>query len=419
MQNELNSIRQSGLRVVGLSHEKAETLKNFATENGIQFPLLTDPENKVISQLGFNTARKNGDEDGDAHLLITFINRDRAIVGILRGTATKQHNSKQLIEAWAAMNRRDSKKKEMSRIKVRGRHFVGENGNEIVFKGLAISDPDKISNDGHWDKKHFETIKSWGVNLVRIPIHPARVDKRGLNKYLELLDEAVMWCGDLEMYIIIDWHSIGNLKSGKFESAEYETTVNDTKKFWKVISEHFAGNPTIAFYEIFNEPSRCFGDWGKCTWQEWKTIVEEIIDVIYANDKNVIPLVAGFDWAYDLRDVKVKPIERSGIAYVAHPYPGKCKPPREPHWEEHFGFLAERYPVIATEMGYYLKGNYDYMIDDINGTYRKAILKYLDRKKISWCAWVFDPEWEPALIKNYKYEPTHSGKFFKDAMLGK
>ena len=299
-------------------------------------------------------------------------------------------------------------------IKVKGAALVDENEYQIIFKGLAIADQDKIFQDGQWNKKHFEVIKSWGANLIRIPIHPERFRKRGQEYYLKLLDEAVAWCADLEMYVIIDWHSIGNLKTGLFEANEYKTSIKETLGFWATISERFAGNSTVAFYEIFNEPTLAFGDFGNCTWAQWKTIVEKIIDTIYANDPEVIPLVAGFDWAYNLKDVKTNPIDRPGVAYFAHPYPGKCKPPREPHWEENFGFLADRYPIVATEMGYILDGDFEYMIDD--GTFRHAILKFLKRKKISWCVWVFDPDWSPSLVKSYQYEPTHCGQFFKKAM---
>lgn len=314
------------------------------------------------------------------------------------------------------IDRPELKKSKMGFVQVKGNQFVIENGEPITFKGLAISCPDKVEADGHWNRKHFETIKSWGANLVRIPIHPASLRKTGMKKYLELLDQAVTWCGELEMYVIIDWHSIGNLREARFEADQYKTTLRETMQFWKEISKHFAGNPTVAFYEIFNEPSTGFGKYGNCTWQQWKTMVERTVDIIYSNDKKVIPLVAGFDWGYDLREVKKNPIGRTGIAYVAHPYPGKCKPPREPHWEEHFGFLSSQYPVIVTEMGFYLKGQYDNMVDD--GTFRDAIVKYLDKKGISWCVWIFDPDWDPSLIESYDYQPTHPGAFFKKAMLG-
>ena len=68
-------------------------------------------------------------------------------------------------------------------------------------------------------------------------------------------------------------------------------------------------------------------------------------------------------------------------------------------------------------MGYSLDAKNKHMFDD--GAFRNALLPYLEKKKISWCAWIFDPDWTPALIKNYDYQPTHPGAFFRDAMLGK
>ena len=425
LQEQLEFIQKSGLQLVGLSYDDADVLKRFAEINGVEFPLLSDPKSKVLKQLGIvNTIRKEGTlRYGVAYPQTILINSDSTVAGVVRSNAQNLYDSKPLIDAWSAIKSKlpndteAENESKISFIKVHGNKFFDENGNQIIFKGLAISDPHKVANDGHWNLQHFQTIKSWGANLVRIPVHPANLRKRGVENYLKLLDQAVKWCGELEMYVIIDWHSIGNLRAEKFEADLYVTNMKETLDFWQVVSIRFANNPTVAFYEVFNEPARTYSGLGDCSWQQWRVMVEEIIDVIYTNDQNVIPLVGGFNWSYDLRDVKNDPIRRKGVAYVAHPYPGKCDPPREPHWEEHFGFLTSRYPVIATEMGYSLKSEYENLVDD--GTYRNAILKYLDKKKISWCAWVFDPDWSPALIKSYEYQPTHPGAFFRDAMLGK
>lgn len=319
-------------------------------------------------------------------------------------------------EQWIPQYEASPDAQEMDFISVEGNRFVNEKGETVIFKGLSISDPDKITKDGYWNKAHFEVIKSWGANLVRIPVHPVAINQRGFKNYLKLLDEAVDWCSELGMYVVIDWHSIGNLHMEVFQSDMYETSKRETYYFWKTISRHYSDIPTVAFYEVFNEPTVYNGTLGKCSWEEWKEIVENIIDIIYAHDKKVIPLVAGFNWAYDLRDMHFNPIQRQGVAYVSHPYPGKCKPPREKHWEEHFGFLADRFPIVITEFGYQFEGD-ENLIED--GTYREAIINYMDKKGISWCAWVFDPKWDPQMIKNYDYEATHSGAFFREVMLGK
>ena len=319
-------------------------------------------------------------------------------------------------EQWLPPYEKKPSAQDMDNIKVDGNRFLDENGRTVIFKGLSISDPDKIEKDGHWGRKHFEVIKSWGVNLVRIPVHPISVRQRGIYEYIKLLDDAVDWCSELGMYIIIDWHSIGNLNMEMFQADMYETSKRETYYFWKQIARHYKDISTVAFYEIFNEPTIFNGTLGHCSWSEWKSIVENAIDIINAHDKKTIYLVGGFNWAYDLRQIKYHPIARENVAYVTHPYPGKCEPPREPHWDEHFGFLADRYPIIATELGYYFEGEH-HLIED--GTYREAIVNYMNEKGISWCAWVFDPHWHPQMIENYDYKPTHQGAFFRDVMLGK
>jgi endoglucanase len=305
----------------------------------------------------------------------------------------------------------------MSTIKVVGNTFREENNQVIIFKGLSISDPDKLVKEGRWNKKHFEVIKSWGANVVRIPVHPISVHQRGLESYIAILDEAVDWCSELGLYVIIDWHSIGNLKTEVLANENYDTSIKETFNFWRTIAAHYKNIPAVAFYELFNEPTIYNGQYGQCTWGEWKLLMEELIDVIYAHDKRVIPLVAGFNWAYDLSPVKDNPIIREGIAYVTHPYPGKRQIPREPQWENDFGFVADKYPVIATEIGFMNETEDDNLRND--GAYGPSIMKYFDKKGISWTAWVFDPYWVPQMIKSWNYEPTESGKFFKDAMSGK
>ena len=76
------------------------------------------------------------------------------------------------------------------------------------------------------------------------------------------------------------------------------------------------------------------------SWSEWKEINEKMIQLIHTYDPEVIPLVAGFNWAYDLTPLHFEPIEAEGIGYVTHPYPMKHKAPWPEKWEENFGFAA-------------------------------------------------------------------------------
>jgi endoglucanase len=303
--------------------------------------------------------------------------------------------------------------KKLPLIKVKGNTFVNEKGDTILFRGVAIADPDKIEQEGKWNKDLFVKVKEFGATIVRLPVHPAAWRMRTPIKYLPLLDQAVNWCTELGMYVIIDWHCIGNLGMELFQNPEYNTTKKETYEFWRTVAIHFKGNNTVAFYELFNEPTLYNGQLGRMTWSEWKKIVENMIHLVRAYDAERIPLVAGLDWAYDLTPLHIEPIDAEGIGYVSHPYPYKRKPPFEPKWDEDFGFAAERYPVIVTEFGFALGKSI--MAD--NGEYSKAIISYLERKGISWVCWVYDPKWNPKLIESWdSFKLTESGEFFKQVL---
>ena len=302
--------------------------------------------------------------------------------------------------------------KKMPVIKVLRNRFVDATGQPVLFRGVSISDPDKLDLEGHWNKELFQHVKDMGVTLVRIPVHPAAWRARTPEKYLLLLDQAVHWCTDLGLYIDIDWHSIGNLKMQVFQNPMYITTPAETYDFWRIIARHFRGTNTVAFYELFNEPTTARGQMGSVSWSEWKKMNEEIISLIRAFDKQTIPLVAGFDWAYDLTPLRLEPIAAEGIGYVTHPYANKRTRPWEPKWEEDFGFAAADYPMIATEIGFSVR-NGEKLDDD---HYGNRIVKYLEGKGISWLAWDFDPHWGPTLLKSWNFDLTGSGEFFKQAM---
>lgn len=345
-------------------------------------------------------------------LFLLFVFNRTSYTQELQKDSTKNHHWWDERFAGAPFEFKDAKV--LSLIKVEGNKFVNSSGDTIFFQGLSIADPDKIERQGHWNKKLFEEVKKLGTMIVRIPVHPISWRTRTPVKYLKLLDQAVKWCTDLGMYVDIDWHSIGNLEMGLFQDPMYVTSLTETYNFWRTIASHFRGVNTIAFYELFNEPTRYHGQLGSVTWEGWKKINENIIKLIRAYDPDKIPLVAGFDWAYDLTPLRYDPLDITGIGYVVHPYPHKRTPSYEPKWEEDFGFAANTYPVVATELGFTLPNAKE------NLNYGKVIMKYFKEKGISWIWWVYDPQWEPAMLKSWKnFDLTVNGKFYEEACQGK
>ena len=306
--------------------------------------------------------------------------------------------------------------KDISKISVKGNSFINEKKDTIIFRGYNTSDPDKLQNQGYWTKSYFTQIKNWGANIVRFPVHPSAWKKRGKENYLKLLDDGIKWATELNMYVIIDWHSIGNLKTQMYHHNRYDTTLKETFDFWRTIAVKYGKNNTVAFYELFNEPTTNNQTMGRISWGEWKEINEEMIVIIRANGGEGIPLIAGFNWAYDLTSVRENPIDAKEIAYVSHPYPQKREKPWEEKWTEDWGFVKDKYPLILTEIGFSHSEDEGAHIPVINDddTYGTAITNYCDEKEISYVIWVFDAQWAPKLFEDFKtYKPSRHGKFFK------
>lgn len=305
----------------------------------------------------------------------------------------------------------------LSQVSVQGNKFITAEGKAVVFRGFSTSDPDKLEKEGRWDSRYFAAMSDWGANVVRFPVHPRAWRSRGQKAYIKLLDEGVAMAAEQGMYVIIDWHSIGNLKNELYQSDGYETTQKETFEFWRTMASHYKNNTTVAFFELFNEPTVMKGQLGSLTWDQWKTIMEEIILIIRSNGSTAIPLVAGFNWAYDLTEVIENPINAEGIGYVSHPYPQKREKPWEKTWTEDWGHVAEKYPLILTEIGFSgaeEKGAHIPVISD--ESYGDAITQYADERGISYVVWVFDPHWSPMLFSDWNYTPTRQGKYFKKAM---
>lgn len=315
--------------------------------------------------------------------------------------------------------------KKQSVLKVDGRFIVDEQGQPFALRGVSIADPDKLVKQKQWRQGLFQEIAQWGANVVRIPIHPIAWRSRGQDAYLAMLDQAVIWANTEGMYLVLDWHSIGHLQTGVFQHPMYETDRAETFQFWRIVASRYAEVPTVAVYELFNEPTTAGGAYGRADWHTWKALNEALIDIIRAVDPTAIPLVAGFNWAYDLSRISRHPIERPGIAYAIHPYPQKENPQTRTQqqffklWQENWGHLADTYPLLATEIGWVRPGGdgaHVPVIDD--GSYGPNIVRFLEERNIGWMAWCFDPDWAPTLIEDWSYAPTEQGAWFKKVMLG-
>jgi len=64
LQADLKKFEDAGAQVIAISYDKVEVLSKFAEEKKITFPLLSDPDSKVIKAFGILNVDAKGKAEG-------------------------------------------------------------------------------------------------------------------------------------------------------------------------------------------------------------------------------------------------------------------------------------------------------------------------------------------------------------------
>ena len=79
LQKELKSLKDAGVVVVGISYDPVEVLGKFATQQKIEFPLLSDPDHKTIEAYGLLNKEAKGKSEGVPYPGTMILDKDGVI----------------------------------------------------------------------------------------------------------------------------------------------------------------------------------------------------------------------------------------------------------------------------------------------------------------------------------------------------
>jgi aryl-phospho-beta-D-glucosidase BglC (GH1 family) len=128
--------------------------------------------------------------------------------------------------------------------------------------------------DSYWTDKDFDNIKQLGANCIRLPFwyrNLTEADGTVYDDAFKRIDWFVTEAGKRGLYIILDMHGAPGSQNGsdhsgvdggskKKEASQFffgsNATMNQQQYYslWEKIADHYKGNPTIAGYDILNEP---------------------------------------------------------------------------------------------------------------------------------------------------------------------
>lgn len=156
----------------------------------------------------------------------------------------------------------------------------------------------------------LDNIKAAGFNLVRVPVwwgmfYPLNnVSNSGWRSdAFTVLDSLVSEAGARGIYVIIDMHGVVGSQSTSGDTGQQNTNTywsnsnnqGNTAYMWWEIASHYNGNPTVAGYDLLNEPT------GAPNNQAVINAQNELYQSVRSADPNHIVIMEGtwgnWDWS--------------------------------------------------------------------------------------------------------------------------
>jgi len=186
----------------------------------------------------------------------------------------------------------------------------------------------------HVRKIDIDSLKSWGFNSVRLPMHynlftlpiedePVPGQHTWLNKGFELTDTLISWCRQNQMYVVLDLHAapggqgydegISDYDPSKPSLWESKANRDKTVALWKKLAERYADEPWVAGYDLLNEPN-----WNLPGGVLLRSLYEEITDSIRTVDEKHLLFIEGNWFANDFTGLT--PPWDDNMVYSPHKY---------------------------------------------------------------------------------------------------
>ena len=188
--------------------------------------------------------------------------------------------------------------------------------------------------NNHVRKSDIDSLKSWGFNSVRLPMHynlftlpiedePTVGEDTWLERGFELTDSLINWCKANEMYVILDMHATPGGQGYDAAISDYDPTkpslwesAENRRKFvalWRRIAERYADEQWVAGYDLINETN-----WDLPGGNLLRTIYQNTTQAIREVDARHIIFIEGNWFANDFTGLT--PPWDDNLVYSPHKY---------------------------------------------------------------------------------------------------
>lgn len=189
-------------------------------------------------------------------------------------------------------------------------------------KGINFTlwlDGDQPANVANFGKQDFEDIKSLGADITRVYIWFEEYSS-GEPDYIipdwlwQKIDDAVAWCTELKLYMIIDFHN--NCDGDSKTRPDVEKML---EKIWTQVASRYKDSSEYVLYEIMNEPHMKSGNIAADV-SKWNKIQGKILKLIRTIDTKHTVIVGAEDWNSVTQLLKLPDYKDDNIILNFHDY---------------------------------------------------------------------------------------------------
>ncbi|QQS35404.1 MAG: cellulase family glycosylhydrolase [Ignavibacteriales bacterium] len=271
-------------------------------------------------------------------------------------------------------------------------HFKSVNAPRMIYEFFNVlvgeDEANKFWNsfrENYITKEDIHYIKSLGFNSVRIPFNyrlfvteSPYYELKGVG--YELLDKAIKWCREENLYVILDMHCAPGGQTGDniddsfgypflFESPESQQLTID---IWKKLASIYKDETIIIGYDFLNEPIAHYFDVDKLN-PTFEPFFKKLSAEVRAIDPNHIFFIAGAQWNSNFK-VFGPPFDDK-LVYTFHKY-----------WTE------PTQDVVQDYIDYGNKYNVPIWMGESGENTNEWINEFrtmLEQNNIGWCFWPY------------------------------
>jgi hypothetical protein len=280
--------------------------------------------------------------------------------------------------------------------------------------------------DGPSDAASVTVLKSWAINIVRLPINEdcwlgingvavgGTAYRNAIVNYVNLLT-----AGNIATIIDLQWAAPGTTVSNQLTPMP---DADHAPAFWSSVASTFKSNSSVIF-DLFNEPWpdsnrdtvaawTCLRYGGTCAGISYQVAgMQSLVDAVRATGSTNIVMVPGLQYANLLTQwLAYRPNDATGNLVAAwHSYATQgCN--NQACWDTYIKPVLQAVPVITGEIGQ----------SDCQASYVNPLMAYLDANGGHYLAWAwntYDCASFPSLLSNYNGTPTAFGAGIRDHYL--